>query len=326
MDTPQDNSETSLRIDELQEVVALIDTDGIIVSWNRAGEEITGFPREDVIGYHIESVVSPRHRETISEILGIQRYGSVLPGLSVRLQTKFGWEVPVEVTSVARGFPVGQKGFLLIFRDVTLKTQLQEHLDRMDVLYRSLVENSPDLVYVLDATARVLFINDTVETLLGYTKRDLVGKELIEIVHPEDRQQAYWPLRERRRADRATRNLRLRLLTRDGQPRRYDLGFVYVSLDSVGLSYRAPTDQTPAEDFLGTQGVARDVTELIMLQEFSRQAGLILPVCSVCRKIRLSVGGRDEWTTLAEYVERKTGVMYSHTYCPDHQPIIEDDK
>jgi len=324
MDTPQDNAETTLRTDELQEAVALCDSDGIILSWNRAGEEITGFRREDVIGYHIDSVISPASREIIDEILDIQRFGSVLPGLPLRLQTNFGWEVPAEVTSVPRSFAGGAQGCLLIFRDVTLKTQLQEQLDRMDVLYRGLVENSPDLVYVLDASARLLFINDTVETLLGYSKRDLIGRELIDIVHPEDRQRAYWPLRERRRADRATRNLRLRLLTRDGQPRRFDLGFVYVTLDSVGLDHPEATGRVPRDEHLGTQGVARDVTELILLQEFSRQAELILPVCSVCRKIRLSVSGRDEWITLADYVERKTGVMFSHTYCPDHVPPVEE--
>ncbi|MGA2380434.1 MAG: PAS domain-containing protein [Spirochaetia bacterium] len=320
MDTPEDDFETMLRTDELQEVVALCDADGIILSWNRAGEEITGFPREDVIGYHIDSVISAGSREIIDEIMDIQRFGSVLPGLPLRLQTSFGWEVPAEVTSVPRQFAGGGTGFLLIFRDVTLKTQLQEELDRMDVLYRGLVEGSPDIVYVLDAHARLLFINDTVETLLGYSKRDLIGRELIDLVHPEDRQRAYWPLRERRRADRATRNLRLRLLTKDGQTRRYDLGFVYVSLDSVGLGHRGSAAHIPPEEHLGTQGVARDVTELVLLQEFSRQAELILPVCSVCRKIRVSVDGRDVWMTLHDYVEQKTGVMYSHTYCPDHEP------
>jgi PAS domain S-box-containing protein len=320
MDSPHDTPETMLRTDELQEVVALCDSDGIILSWNRAGEEITGFPRDDVIGYHIDSVIAPGSREIIDELLNIQRFGSVLPGLPLRLQTSFGWDVPAEVTSVPRKIEGGQTGSLLIFRDVTLKVQLQEQLDRMDVLYRGLVENSPDLVYVLDAKARLLFINDTVETLLGWPKKDLIGKELIEIVHPEDRQRAYWPLRERRKADRATRNLRLRLLTRDGQARRYDLGFVYVSLDSVGLDRRPRIGEDPGDEHLGTQGVARDVTELVLLQEFSRDAELILPVCSVCRRIRLSVGGRDEWMTLADFVERKTGVMYSHTYCPDHEP------
>jgi PAS domain S-box-containing protein len=322
MDGPQDTPETTLQTDELQEVVALCDADGIILSWNKAGEEVTGFPRDDVIGYHVDSVIAPDSRQIVREILDIERFGSVLPGLPLRLQTNFGWVVPAEVTSVPRQMPGGQQGFLLIFRDVTLKTQLQEQLDRLDVLYRGLVENSPDIVYVLDSNARLLFINDTVGPLLGYSKRDLIGRELIDIVHPDDRLHAYWPLRERRRADRATRNLRLRLLTKEGQPRRYDLDFVYVSLDSVGLNRGGSAGQAPKEQSLGTQGVARDVTELILLQEFSRRAELILPVCSVCHRIRVGTGDAVEWVSLADYVERKTGVLYSHTYCPDHVPPL----
>lgn len=319
MDIPTEGTEV-LRPDDLQEIVALCDSEGIILTWNQAGREITGFAPEDVVGYHVDSVVTADSRQVMDDLLAAERQGSVLPGLPVRLETTFGWEVPAEVTSVTRSLPGGERGYLVIFRDTTLQVQLQEQLDRMDVLYRGLVEGSPDLVYVLDEEGKLLFINDTVESLLGYRKKDLVGKELIDIVHPEDRPRAYWPLRERRRADRATRNLRLRLLTRDGRSRRYDLGFVYVSLDSIGLGTRDPGSSSSGDGHLGTQGVARDVTETVLLQEFSRQAELILPVCSVCHRIRVSEGERAEWVPLAEYLERKAGVLYSHTFCPDHLP------
>ena len=187
---------------DLQEIVAHCDEDGILLSWNKAGEDITGFAEEDVLGYHVDTIVAEESREDLHSLLGFERAGSTLPGMPMILQTSFGMEVPVEVTarSVDRRRQNG-RGSLLIFRDVTLKVQLQEQLDRMDILYRGLVEGSPDIVYVLDAKARLLFINDTVETLLGYTKKELLGKELIDIVHPEDRDHAYWPLRERRHAD-----------------------------------------------------------------------------------------------------------------------------
>lgn len=310
-----------LNADELQEIVALCDTDGIILSWNKAGEDITGFSRAELIGYHVDAIIAPESRAVMNEIMGIERTGTLLPGLTIRLQTSFGWEVPAEVTTVPRRIRGGAAGILLIFRDTTLKVQLQEELDRIDVLYRGLVEDSPDIIYVLDSRAKVLFINDTVETLLGYSKRDLIGEDLIDIVHPDDRQHAYWPLRERRRDDRATRNLQLRMLPRAGTPRKYDMEFLYVSLSSVGLApLRRPAERDAAGTDLGTQGVARDVTELRVLQEFSRQAGLILPVCSVCRKIRVETAGVTEWIPLADYVERKTGVLFSHTFCPDHMP------
>jgi PAS domain S-box-containing protein len=323
MDNPEGNVAIPLEADDLLEAVALCDADGIVVAWNRAGEQITGFAREDVIGYHVDVVIAPSSREALSRIFGIERTGSLLPGQLVRLQTTFGMEVPAEVTSVPRRAGAAITGWVLIFRDATLKVQLQEQLDRLDVLYRGLVENSPDLIYVLDASARVIFINDTVEPLLGYSKKDIIGKDLIDIVHPEDRQQAYWPLRERRRADRATRNLQLRLMTREGSARRYDFGFVYISLSSVGLAtpHTAPRSSA-GDERLGTQGIARDVTELLVLQEFARNAGLILPVCSVCGKIRVGDGGSVEWVPLGDYVTRRTGTLFSHTFCPDHLPKL----
>jgi PAS domain S-box-containing protein len=312
-----------LEADELQEVVVLCDQDGILLWWNRAGEEITGFSREDVMGYHIDSIVAPGSRAELEDILGIQRTGTVLPGMPMRLQTSYGMEVPVEVTSVPQREGGTLTGWLLIFRDTTLKVQLQEQLDRMDVLYRGLVEHSSEIIYVLDAAARVLFINDTVETLLGYAKKDLIGKDLIEIVHPDDRSMAYWPLRERRKAARATKDLQIRLLTKVGSHRRYDLEIVYISLNSVGLGAERQEPGMPAvAERLGTQGIARDVTELVLLQDFSRQVGFILPICAVCGKIRVTTGTTEEWLPLSNYVERKTGMRFSHTYCPEHVPDI----
>jgi len=312
-----------LEAEDLQEVVVLCDQDGIILAWNKAGEEITGFSRDDVVGYHIDSIVAPGSRAELKDILGAQRTGTVLPGMSVRLQTSYGMEVPVEVTSVPQRKDGTLSGWLLIFRDTTLKVQLQEQLDRMDVLYRGLVENSSEIIYVLDAAARVLFINDAVETLLGYTKKDLLGKDLIDIVHPDDRAMAFWPLRERRKAARSTKDLQIRLLTKTGTHRRYDLEIVYISLNSIGLgAERGDHGKPTAEDRLGTQGVARDVTELVLLQDFSRQVGFILPICAVCGKIRVTTGTTEEWLPLSRYVERKTGMRFSHTYCPEHVPII----
>ena len=317
------DSGLQVQADDLQEIVALCDADGILLFWNKAGEEVTGFRRDEVIGYHLDAIVAPGSLDTLNRVLGIQRTGSILPGVSMKLQTNFGMEVPVEVTTVPRFIGGAPSGWLLIFRDATLKVQLQEHLDKMETLYRGLVEYSPDIIYVLDQQARVVFINDTVEKLLGYEKKDLIGRELIDIVHPRDRERAYWPLKERRRDDRATRNLRLRLMTRGGVPRRYDMQFIYISLTAIGLGPAGRGSRPGQGESIGTQGAARDVTELVLLQEFSRQVGLILPICSVCRKIRVTTGAADEWIDMSDYVSRKTGILFSHTFCPDHVPSLE---
>jgi PAS domain S-box-containing protein len=241
--------------------------------------------------------------------------------MPLKLLTNYGMHVPVEVTSIPRHRGGVFEGWLLMFRDMTIKVQLQEELDKLDVLYRSLVENAPAIIYVLDPQGRLLFINDTVETLLGYTKGELIGRELIDLVHPDDRERAYWPLRERRRFPRATRNMELRMRTKLGAPRKYDLEFVHVSLNAIGL--QGPSSTPATQSGLGTQGIARDVTELVQLREFSHNVEAILPICSVCRKIRVSGTGGDEWLPLDVYVSRMTHTRFSHTYCPEHLPKTE---
>lgn len=304
--------------DELQEIVALCDSDGVLLFWNKAAEQTTGFRQDDVLGYHLDSIIAPASLGMLEEIFSIEKTGSILPGLPLRLQSNFGMEIPTELVSVPRYDQGRLEGWLLVFRDTTIQTQLQEQLDRLDMLYRGLVEHSPAIIYVLDSDGRTIFINDAVERLLGYSKEELLGKELVDIVHPDDRQVAYWPLRERRRSQRATRNLQIRLMAKSGAPRQYDLDYIYISLSSFGLG---PQTSGPLPHNLqGTQGIARDVTELVLLRDFARDVGHILPMCSVCRRIRLGDGATEEWLPLSEYVVRRTGMLFSHTYCPDHMP------
>jgi PAS domain S-box-containing protein len=308
----------SINSDEVQEIIALCDADGILQDWNAAGKEITGFSSEDLIGYHLDSILSEESRKRLGEILSLRRQGTILPGMPLRLLTNYGMEVPVEVTSIPRTRKGKFDGWLLVFRDATIKVQLQEQLDKLDLLYRTLVESSPAIIYVLDSSGRLVFINDTVESLLGFPKSELIGKEITEFVHPEDRDRAYWPLRERRRFPRATQNCEFRFITRAGTQRRFDLDYIYVSLNAIGLQANANIRESP--NALGTQGIARDITELVMCREFSRQVGVILPICSVCHKIRVTVNGGDEWMTLDSYISGKTDTRFSHTFCPEHKP------
>lgn len=313
----------SMDPDELQEVVAFCDADGMLLSWNQAGREITGFSAEDLIGYHLGAILTEESQEWLDQILSLRKKGTTLPAQSLRLLTNFGMEVPVEITSSPRYKDGVFQGWLLIFRDVTIKVQLQEHLDRFDLLYRSLVENSPAIVYVLDSRGKLVFINDTAELLLGYTKAELLNHELTDFVHPEDRERAYWPLRERRRFPRATQNCEFRIVTKTGISRRFDLDYIYVSLNSIGLQGAFTMPGQDSSVTLGTQGIARDITELVLFREFSRQVSTILPICSICRRIRVATPDGDEWLSLDAYIASKTTTRFSHTYCPDHLPKVE---
>jgi two-component system cell cycle sensor histidine kinase/response regulator CckA len=52
--------------------------------------------------------------------------------------------------------------------------------------YRYLVQHSPDLIFTLGAKGEFLFVNNTVESLLGYEGASLQGKDFSTIVHEDD--------------------------------------------------------------------------------------------------------------------------------------------
>ncbi|MFO7965166.1 MAG: PAS domain S-box protein [Desulfobacterales bacterium] len=59
-------------------------------------------------------------------------------------------------------------------------------LNKSDGEYRQLVENLNDVIYFLDPEGRILYISPVVEEITQYTVGDLTGKNVFEMVHPDD--------------------------------------------------------------------------------------------------------------------------------------------
>ena len=53
--------------------------------------------------------------------------------------------------------------------------------------FRSVVENSPDSITVVNVHKVILYASSSVTSVLGYEPRELVGRNCLELVHPEDR-------------------------------------------------------------------------------------------------------------------------------------------
>ena len=62
-------------------------------------------------------------------------------------------------------------------------SNLYELLGESEGRYRHLVQNSPDLVWSIDADARFTFVSDTCERLTGWKPEDLLGKHFGALVH-----------------------------------------------------------------------------------------------------------------------------------------------
>lgn len=155
-------------------------------------------------------------------------------------------------------------------RQVWLEQQhdeLEHQLKESEQLHRFIVNSSPDLVYMLDRNGCFNFVNDRVASMLGYARQDLIGKHYSELVDEDDLPAAHNLFNERRTGGRAVKNVELRLKSKL-QDRRSGLTrtqSVWTELTAMGIY--ADNKERTRENFIGTYGTARDISERKQAQE-----------------------------------------------------------
>ena len=140
-------------------------------------------------------------------------------------------------------------------RDMNRCLEASEHR------YRFIVNNSPDIIYMLDNRGHFVFLNDRIKTILGYETDELLGKHYSDFVHKDDLDKAMYVFDERRTGARASHNIEFRLLCKGSSlPFRYfESRSITIELSAMGVYAEQEADQKEA--FVGTYGVVRDISE-----------------------------------------------------------------
>ncbi|MGK0498864.1 MAG: diguanylate cyclase (GGDEF)-like protein/PAS domain S-box-containing protein [Oceanicoccus sp.] len=63
---------------------------------------------------------------------------------------------------------------------------MQQQLNRSERLHRFIVNNSPDIILILDKFCQFSFVNSKIESLLGYNRNELMGEPIASIVEADD--------------------------------------------------------------------------------------------------------------------------------------------
>lgn len=137
-------------------------------------------------------------------------------------------------------------------------SNLYELLGESEARYRYLVQNSPDLVWSIDADARFTFVSDTCERLTGWRPEDLLGKHFGALVHDTSKDVAEIDWTAGLSADFQEIRGRLNLLHRDGHAIPAEFS-AFGTLDETG-------------SFAGANGSVRDMSERDRLERELRES------------------------------------------------------
>lgn len=178
----------SAALDSAANAIVITDLDGAIQWVNPAFTELTGYSVEEVIGKNPRLLKScVQDGAFYQDLWTTIRSGKVWHG-EITNRRKDGTLYTEEMTIT----PVRADGrevthFIAIKQDVTARIQSQDALRISEERFRHLVENSSDGILLLNPEGTILYASESAVRVSGFPRRELVGRNVCEFIHAEDR-------------------------------------------------------------------------------------------------------------------------------------------
>lgn len=165
----------------VMEGVGIVDENEIIQFCNPAFEKIFEVGTDDsLVGKSLLDFIPDDQKELLAE-LNEQRRQNISSQYEIKIRTTKNNIRLVQVSATSRfdssGKYIGTFGTVI---NITEQRQAQEALNESIQSYQALAENLPGLVYrvLSQESDRIIFFNDLLESLTGYTKEEFPGKDL----------------------------------------------------------------------------------------------------------------------------------------------------
>jgi PAS domain S-box-containing protein len=78
------------------------------------------------------------------------------------------------------------RGVVCNVRDISDRIDAQKKLMESERFHRALTENSLDVVFVHDPDGTLRYVSPSIQAVLGFKPADLMGQNVISLIHPED--------------------------------------------------------------------------------------------------------------------------------------------
>ena len=165
-------------VDTAYDVIITIDQDGVIQSFNPAGEEAFGYVGSEVIGKNVKVLMpelyKSRHDADMKTYLetGEAKVIGRLSELEARHKNGTTFPIELAISEVRLG---NRRLFTGIIRDITERKSSEEALRFQAALVERLAEGV-SLLRVSDLT--IVYVNPTLERIFGYDPGELIGKNV----------------------------------------------------------------------------------------------------------------------------------------------------
>ncbi|MGB8656403.1 MAG: PAS domain S-box protein [Candidatus Zixiibacteriota bacterium] len=168
-----------------------IDTEHRVILINKKGCEILCYREDEIRGKNwFDHFIPEKERNRVKSSFGKFMAGEIEPVASFEslVLTRDGEErVVAWHNTVLRDETGNVVGTLSSGQDVTERRRAEEALRQSEKKYRDLVENINDVIYATNEKGVITYISPRIESLIGYSTSEIIGRNFLDFVPPEDK-------------------------------------------------------------------------------------------------------------------------------------------
>ena len=168
-------------------ILIAINRDGNVTLINKKGCDILGYDEREIIGMNwFDNFIPERLRDIIKPVSEKLLAGKIEPAeyFENPVLTRKGEERLIAWhNTILRDEKGTIVGHLSSGEDITERKRAEEALRNSEERFRQFFENAPDYCYMVSPQGKTLNINAAALAVLGYKKKDVIGKPLQTIIY-----------------------------------------------------------------------------------------------------------------------------------------------
>ena len=176
-----------LLIDNSLDTSVIVNIDQSIRYVSPSVKQTLGYEPEELIGENAFDYLSPEDIENITRNYDdLAHYPGQPVSIEVRFRHKDGsWRLLDGIANNLTHDPT-VAGIVVNVRDITQRRRAEETLKEREEHFRALIENSLEGIAILNKDLTIRYESPSAERILGYTLKELLGKDSLQFIHPED--------------------------------------------------------------------------------------------------------------------------------------------
>ena len=170
-------------ISTMNDALIVLSHDGLIRTVNAGALKMLGYGSDELTGQPVETILD--EFPFAAELLGeVGRKGFMSGSIEGVLRSKDGRRIPALV-SVSPLEGNGAEGIVCVAKDISERKRAEDALRESETKLRTLFESVNDAIFILDTKGNFIDVNKTAYERLGYTKEEMLTKNVAFLDPPE---------------------------------------------------------------------------------------------------------------------------------------------